>query len=73
MPIVSPANDDNLYREMLLFEWWEKYPRGKEGVFLFRVHAVHSCRERKHTLEEMGFKFSPLHPFVKEARARRRA
>ncbi len=31
VPSVSPANDDCLCREMPLTEWWEKYPRGKEG------------------------------------------
>ncbi len=40
VPTVSPANDDNLCREMPLTEWWEKYPRGKEGVLLFRVCAA---------------------------------
>ncbi len=43
VPSVSPTNDDNLCREMSLTEWWEKSPRGKEGVHLFRVHAAHSC------------------------------
>ncbi len=34
VPIVSPANDGYSYRELPLFEWWEKSPLGKEGVHL---------------------------------------
>ena len=36
MPIVAPTNDDYLYREMSLIEWWEKSPRGKEGASILR-------------------------------------
>ncbi len=59
VPSVSPANDDNLCREMPLFEWWEKYPRGKEGVLLFRVYAVHSCRGRITPVKKLYLEYLP--------------
>ena len=34
VPTVSPANDEYFCRELPLFEWWEKSPKGKEGVHL---------------------------------------
>ena len=34
VPTVSPANDEYSCRELPLFEWREKSPKGKEGAHL---------------------------------------